>query len=577
MRIDVVTIFPDYLAPLGLSLPGKAQAKGLLDVEVHDLRQWTTDRHHTVDDTPYGGGAGMVMKPEPWGQALEAVARGATIVFTTPSGEPFTQALAHELSTHEHLVFACGRYEGIDQRVIEHAATLGTVREVSLGDYVLNGGEVAALAITEAVVRLLPGFMGNAESLVEESHADGLLEYPVYTKPASWQGRDVPEVLLSGDHGRIAAWRREQAERRTAERRPDLLPATGGCRRPRRPRRAPGRAGRRRRALHPAAGLLAPGAPGQPGRRHPGAARVARRRTPRAGGVDGHGRARAPVSGRLVGAVRGRRRRARRVGHRPDHGRARPAGPRPGARAPRAGGGARSADGDDVRALHRGRRRRDNLRMYKKAGFRLRPDRVAPPGAVVLTKRGRAADFTLTSALWQTSALVRSRPGSPGAPSQTRRGPAAPHLPQGARRPASSSTSRIPSPTKIPRLTCGTREEHVMTNVIAELGNSLKRDDVPAFRAGDTIKVHVKVIEGSRSRVQVFQGVVIRIHGSGVGRTFTVRKVSFGVGVERTFPLNSPIFEKIEVVTRGDVRRAKLYYLRNLRGKAAKIKERREA
>ena len=211
MRIDVVTIFPDYLTPLELSLPGKARDKGLLDVAVHDLRQWTTDRHHTVDDTPYGGGAGMVMKPEPWGRALDAVAAGATIIFTTPSGEPFTQAVAHELSGHEHLVFACGRYEGIDQRVIEHAATLGTVREVSLGDYVLNGGEVAALAITEAVVRLLPGFMGNAESLVEESHADGLLEYPVYTKPAAWEGREVPEVLHSGDHARIARWRREQA------------------------------------------------------------------------------------------------------------------------------------------------------------------------------------------------------------------------------------------------------------------------------------------------------------------------------------------------------------------------------
>jgi tRNA (guanine37-N1)-methyltransferase len=231
VKIDVLSIFPDYLAPLDLSLPGKARAKGLLEVAVHDLRDWTTDRHHTVDDTPYGGGAGMVMKPEPWGAALESIAGGSgsrpTIIFTTPSGEPFTQQVAHELSGHAHLVFACGRYEGIDQRVIEHAATLGTVREISLGDYVLNGGEVAALAITEAVVRLLPGFMGNAESLVEESHADGLLEYPVYTKPASWQGRDVPDVLLSGDHGRIAAWRREQAERRTAERRPDLLPRTG--------------------------------------------------------------------------------------------------------------------------------------------------------------------------------------------------------------------------------------------------------------------------------------------------------------------------------------------------------------
>jgi tRNA (guanine37-N1)-methyltransferase len=226
VKIDIVSIFPDYLRPLELSLPGKARAKGLLDIAVHDLREWTTDRHHTTDDTPYGGGAGMVMKPEPWGAALDAVAAGATIVFTTPSGQPFTQAAARELAAEEHLVFACGRYEGIDQRVIEHAATLGTVREISLGDYVLNGGEVAALAITEAVVRLVPGFMGNAESLVEESHEDGLLEYPVYTKPASWRGRDVPDVLLSGDHGRIARWRHEQAVRRTAQRRPDLIAPT---------------------------------------------------------------------------------------------------------------------------------------------------------------------------------------------------------------------------------------------------------------------------------------------------------------------------------------------------------------
>src|SRR5688572_19923535 len=228
MRIDVISIFPDYLAPLELSLIGKARDAGLLDVRVHDLRSFTHDRHRTVDDTPYGGGAGMVMKPEPWGEALDAIAAdGAVIVVPTPAGQPFTQAVAEELAGQEHLVFACGRYEGIDQRVTEYAQTRWTVREVSLGDFVLNGGEVAALAIVEAVVRLLPGFMGNAESLVEESHADGLLEYPVYTKPASWQGRDVPEVLLSGDHARIAAWRREQAERRTAERRPDLLPPTG--------------------------------------------------------------------------------------------------------------------------------------------------------------------------------------------------------------------------------------------------------------------------------------------------------------------------------------------------------------
>jgi tRNA (guanine37-N1)-methyltransferase len=223
MRIDVVTIFPDYLAPLELSLAGKARERGLLDIHVHDLRDWAHDRHRTVDDTPYGGGAGMVMKPEPWGEALDAVAPDvATLVVPTPSGVPFTQAIAAELATRDHLVFACGRYEGIDQRVLDHAATRMEVREVSLGDYVLNGGEVAALVVVEAVARLLPGFMGNAESLVEESHQDGLLEYPVYTKPPQWRGLAVPEVLLSGDHARIAAWRREQALRRTTERRPDL-------------------------------------------------------------------------------------------------------------------------------------------------------------------------------------------------------------------------------------------------------------------------------------------------------------------------------------------------------------------
>jgi tRNA (guanine37-N1)-methyltransferase len=232
VRIDVVTIFPDYLAPLELSLAGKARDKGLLDVRVHDLRQWAHDRHRTVDDTPYGGGAGMVMKPEPWGEALDALLPagdldGATVVVTTPSGEPFTQALARELAGRKRLVFACGRYEGIDQRVLDHTRDRAEVREISIGDYVLNGGEVAALAITEAVVRLLPGFMGNPDSLTEESHEDGLLEYPVYTKPATWRGHDVPPVLLSGDHAAIAAWRHEQAVRRTAERRPDLAhPAT---------------------------------------------------------------------------------------------------------------------------------------------------------------------------------------------------------------------------------------------------------------------------------------------------------------------------------------------------------------
>ncbi|TYL51625.1 tRNA (guanosine(37)-N1)-methyltransferase TrmD [Nocardioides sp. BGMRC 2183] len=226
MRLDYLTIFPDYLAPLRLSLPGKAIDSGLLDIRVHDLRDWTHDRHRTVDDTPYGGGAGMVMKPEPFGEAFDAleVQPGDTIVFTTPSGERFDQRVAEELASSKRLVFACGRYEGIDQRVLDHAREIAEVRELSLGDYVLNGGEVAALAITEAVVRLLPGFMGNAASLVEESHAEhGLLEYPVYTKPRTWQERAVPEVLLSGDHARIAAWRATESRRRTAQRRPDLL------------------------------------------------------------------------------------------------------------------------------------------------------------------------------------------------------------------------------------------------------------------------------------------------------------------------------------------------------------------
>jgi tRNA (guanine37-N1)-methyltransferase len=231
MRIDVVSIFPEYLAPLELSLIGKARQDGLLDLNVHDLREFTTDKHRSVDDTPYGGGAGMVMKAEPWAQALASVA-GATegahsrkpvLIVPSPAGERFTQALAHELAEEEQLVFACGRYEGIDERVIEWAEEHFTVRPMSLGDYVLNGGEVAVLAMTEAIVRLLPGVVGNPESLVEESHSDGLLEYPVYTKPSTWRDRDVPPILLSGNHGKIAQWRRHQQYRRTAERRPDLL------------------------------------------------------------------------------------------------------------------------------------------------------------------------------------------------------------------------------------------------------------------------------------------------------------------------------------------------------------------
>ena len=224
MRLDYLTIFPDYLAPLHQSLTGRAIDKGLIELHVHDLRQWTHDRHRTVDDTPFGGGAGMVMTPGPFGEAFDALeVDGATVVVPTPSGTRLSQSLARELSARKRLVFLCGRYEGIDQRVLDHAATRAEVVEVSLGDYVLNGGEVAALAITEAVVRLLPGFMGNAQSLVEESHEGGLLEYPVYTRPASWRGLDVPAVLVSGDHAAIAAWRLESARRRTAQRRPDLL------------------------------------------------------------------------------------------------------------------------------------------------------------------------------------------------------------------------------------------------------------------------------------------------------------------------------------------------------------------
>lgn len=229
MRIDAVTIFPEYLAALELSLIGKARQEGLLDVRVHDLRDYTTDRHRTVDDTPYGGGAGMVMKPEPWALALEAIAAdpvGAgrpTLVVPSPAGEVFDQAMAHEFAALDHMVFACGRYEGIDERAIEWARESFEVRPVSLGDYVLNGGEVAVLAMVEAVGRLIPGVVGNPESLIEESHADGLLEYPVYTKPSSWRGRDIPEVLLSGNHAKIAQFRRSEQFRRTAARRPDLL------------------------------------------------------------------------------------------------------------------------------------------------------------------------------------------------------------------------------------------------------------------------------------------------------------------------------------------------------------------
>jgi tRNA (guanine37-N1)-methyltransferase len=229
MKIDIISIFVDYFEPLRLSLVGKAIENGIVDLRIHDLRNWTFDRHRTVDDAPYGGGAGMVMRPEPWGLALDAVTAGQDdprLLVLSPSGRPFDQSLAYELAEERHLIFACGRYEGIDARVVEDAARRLRVDELSIGDYVLSGGEVAAMVVIEAVVRLLPRVIGNPESLIEESYGadnEGLLEGPVYTKPSSWRGLDVPEVLLSGHHEKIAAWRREQAVKRTQARRPDLL------------------------------------------------------------------------------------------------------------------------------------------------------------------------------------------------------------------------------------------------------------------------------------------------------------------------------------------------------------------
>ena len=246
MRYDVVTIFPEYLEPLKLSLLGKAREKGLVDLHLHDLRDYTFDRQRTVDDTPYGGGAGMVMKPEPWGLALDEVlaasplktatedsAEGADpaadtrplLIVPSPAGAVFDQAMAYELAEEKHIVFAPARYEGIDERVLDWAQEGFRVMPVSLGDYVLYGGEVAVMAMIEAITRLIPGAMGNPASLEEESHTGGLLEYPVYTKPAVWRDREVPEVLLSGNHGAIARWRRDRQIERTLERRPDLLEA----------------------------------------------------------------------------------------------------------------------------------------------------------------------------------------------------------------------------------------------------------------------------------------------------------------------------------------------------------------
>ncbi|MBV9313224.1 MAG: tRNA (guanosine(37)-N1)-methyltransferase TrmD [Pseudonocardia sp.] len=232
MRIDVVTIFPGYLAALREALVGRAIASGRIDLAVHDLRDWAHDVHKAVDDAPYGGGPGMVMRPSVWGAALDSVCCEGTrvdegvaprLVVPTPAGRPFTQRIAREYSVQPWLVFACGRYEGIDQRVIEDAARRMVVDEVSIGDYVLIGGEAAVLVIVEAVARLLPGVLGNPASAAQDSFSDGLLEGPTYTRPERWRGLRVPEVLRSGDHAAIARWRREQSLRRTARLRPDLI------------------------------------------------------------------------------------------------------------------------------------------------------------------------------------------------------------------------------------------------------------------------------------------------------------------------------------------------------------------
>lgn len=225
MKIDVISIFPEYLAPLSLSLLGKAQGSGIVDIKVHNLRDFTNDNHNTVDDTPYGGGAGMVMLPEVWAQAIDSIIEdGAEIIILTPAGKRFNQKIASNFSSSTQLIFACGRYEGIDDRIRQYysqqefQARNIKVHEMSIGDYVLGGGEVAAMVMIEAITRLIPGVIGNPESLAEESHnSEGYLEYPNFTKPQEWRGISVPEILLSGNHAEIAKWRTEQAEKRAKD------------------------------------------------------------------------------------------------------------------------------------------------------------------------------------------------------------------------------------------------------------------------------------------------------------------------------------------------------------------------
>ena len=422
LRVDLVSIFPAYFDVLDLSLAGKARAQGLLDVHVHDLRSFTHDRHRTVDDSPYGGGAGMVMKPEPWGEAIDAILAGTTdssgravLVVPTPSGVPFTQAAAADLATADRLVVACGRYEGIDQRVVDHYADQLEVREISLGDYVLNGGEVAALAVVEAVARLLPGFMGNAGSLAEESHGEaGLLEYPVFTKPASWRGHDVPPVLLSGDHARIAGWRHAQAVRRTAQRRPDLLhpsrpprsptSTTSPC--PRRTAPWPTGDSARRRGgdPHHAARLLARRGPCQ---RRPGAPAPEESVDDVVAGLATYTTWVLRSHGRLIGSVRAH---------------SEPTGPgswaaswwRRTCAAAVSGAGCSSASRRSHRtapgyALITGAGSEANLRRYRRAGYRPDRERLSgDPRAVRLVKpSGDAADRARRGAAPISSAACR--------------------------------------------------------------------------------------------------------------------------------------------------------------------------
>jgi tRNA (guanine37-N1)-methyltransferase len=384
VRLDYLTIFPDFLAPLRQSLTGRAADKGLVELHVHDLRRWTHDRHRTVDDAPFGGGAGMVLSPVPFGEAFDELGiDGATVVVPTPSGTPMTQELARELSDRERLVFLCGRYEGIDQRVLDHAASRAELLEVSLGDYVLNGGEVAALAITEAVLRLVPGFMGNADSLVEESHEDGLLEYPVYTRPATWRGLDVPPVLLSGDHAAVADWRLDQARRRTTQRRPDLLHPSQAAGEWEIVRAQPGDAGELltlQRACWVQEALANDSLADIPAL-HESLEELRQWMRSWSTWV-------VRSSGRLVGAVRGRLTQTP-AGPAWDIGRIMVAPDLQGRGLGRALLAHIEAVADPAATayvLFTGARSADNIRMYKKAGYRVRTDLDAPPLAVVLTK-----------------------------------------------------------------------------------------------------------------------------------------------------------------------------------------------